>query len=136
MDSWFLPALLSLVIFGLWGFFPKLAVNYMSPQSSLIYQAIGGFVAVIIVLAPAGLKVEAHPMGMLYAALTGATGIFGTLFYFMALRHGSVSVVSTMAALYPIITILLAVVILREPITAKQVIGFVFAFIAIIFLAS
>ena len=42
MESWFIGTVLTMITFGFWGFFPKLVINYISPQSALIYQVLGG----------------------------------------------------------------------------------------------
>jgi transporter family protein len=136
MDSTFFWTLLAMVTFGAWGFFPKLAVNYISPQSALIYQVIGGLFVGIVGLAMLNFKPETHPMGILYALLTGITGVLGTLFYYAAASRGQISVVASLTALYPLITILLAIIFLHETLVLKQVIGLCFAVAAIVLLAG
>jgi transporter family protein len=136
MDSTFFWTLLAMVTFGAWGFFPKLAVNYISPQSALIYQVIGGLFVGIVGLAMLNFKPETHPMGILYALLTGITGVLGTLFYYAAASRGQISIVASLTALYPLITILLAIIFLHETLVLKQVIGLCFAVEAIVLLAG
>jgi transporter family protein len=78
-----------------------------------------------------GLRPEVHPKGIALALLTGILGFLGAFCYLMALRHGKVSVIVTMTALYPVISIGLAYAILHEPLSLKEGIGIVLAFIAI-----
>jgi transporter family protein len=87
MESWFFWTILALVTFGLWGFFPKLAVNYINPQSALIYQVMGGMLVGIIGLVLIGFTPQIHPLGILFALLTGITGVLGT-FFIMPQRAG------------------------------------------------
>lgn len=136
MNSWFFWTILAMVTFGAWGFFPKLAVNYISPQSALIYQVIGGLLVGVIGLAMLNFKPETHPMGILYALLTGITGVLGTLFYYFAASRGQISIVVSLTALYPLITIMLAIVFLHETLILKQVIGLCFAVAAIVLLSG
>ncbi len=136
MNSWFFWTILAMVTFGAWGFFPKLAVNYISPQSALIYQVIGGMLVGVVALAMLNFKPETHPMGILYALLTGITGVLGTLFYYFAASRGQISIVVSLTALYPLITIMLAIVFLHETLILKQVIGLCFAVAAIVLLAG
>lgn len=136
MNSWFFWTILAMVTFGAWGFFPKLAVNYISPQSALIYQVIGGMLVGLVGLAMLNFKPETHPMGILYALLTGITGVLGTLFYYFAASRGQISIVVSLTALYPLITIMLAIVFLHETLILKQVIGLCFAVAAIVLLAG
>ena len=136
MDSWFIWTILAMVTFGAWGFFPKLAVSYITPQSALIYQVIGGLLVGIVGLALVNFKPETHPMGILYALLTGITGVLGTLFYYAAASRGQISIVVSLTALYPLITILLAIIFLQETLVLKQMIGLGFAVAAIVLLAG
>ena len=136
MESWFLWTILALVTFGFWGFFPKLAVSYINPQSALIYQVFGGLLVGIVGLALIGFKPETHPMGILFALLTGITGVLGTFFYYVAASRGQISIVVSLTALYPLITILLAIIFLHESLTLKQIVGLCFAIGAIVLLAG
>lgn len=135
MESWFWWTILSLVTFGLWGFFPKLTVSYINPQSALIYQVIGGLVVGVIGLVLIGFRPQTHPLGILFALLTGITGVIGTLFYYAAASRGQISVVVSLTALYPLITIMLASIFLHETLSFRQVAGLCFAVAAIILLA-
>lgn len=136
MNSWFLWTLLAMITFGAWGFFPKLAVNYISPQSALIYQVFGGVLVGLVALVMLKFKPETHPAGIMYAILTGITGVLGTLFYYAAASRGQISVVVSLTALYPLITIMLAIVFLNETLVLKQVVGLCFAVAAIVLLAG
>ena len=127
---------LALIIWGFWGFFPKLATRYMSPQSLIFYQGLAGLLVGLASLFMIGFKPEVHPKGILFAFLTGVMGLLGGLFYLFALARGKVSVIVTLTALYPIITIALAAVFLKEPITLKQGCGMVLAVLSIILLAT
>ncbi len=132
MQSWLIPASAALIIYGLWGFFPKLAVSYISPASALIYEIGGAMLVGLASLFWVGFQPETHPKGILFAVLTGVAGMLGTLFFFAAASRGKISVVVSMTALYPIITIILAAIFLHEPITVQQVLGMLCAVAAIV----
>lgn len=134
MENWLLSAFAALLIYGLWGFFPKLAVTYISPASALIWEVAGAMLVGLVSLFWVGFQPDTHPKGILFAVLTGVTGMVGTLFFFAAASRGKISVVVSMTALYPIITIMLAALFLREPVTAKQVLGMLCAVAAIVLL--
>lgn len=136
MENWLLAALISLVIYGFWGFFPKLAVSYIDPQSALVYEVAGAAAVGLVALAFIHFQPETHPKGILFAVLTGIAGMAGTLFYFAAARNGKITVVVSITALYPLFTILYAALFLREPVTLKQLAGMVLAIIAIILLSG
>ena len=114
----------------------KIAVTYINPQSALIFELAGAMLIGLLILYLVNFKPDLHPKGVLFAGLTGVAGMLGTLFYFAAASKGKISVVVSMTALYPVITIILAVIILREPITAKQIVGIAFALFAIALLSG
>ncbi|MBI5559093.1 MAG: EamA family transporter [Deltaproteobacteria bacterium] len=136
MDNWLLSAILAMFIYGFWGFFPKIAVSYISPQSALVYEVIGAILVGLITLFFIDFRLELQPKGVLFAILTGIAGMTGTLFFFAAAQKGKISVVVSLTALYPLISVLLAVIFLREPLTVKEICGLILAFGAIMLLVA
>ena len=133
MPAWLILALAALALWGVWGIFPKLATNYLSPTSVMVYEGIGHMAVVIGVLAYLGFRPEVQAKGITFAILAGVVGTLGSLLFLFALsRGGKAGVVVPLTALYPLVTIALALLILREPITWKQGFGLVFALVALI----
>lgn len=131
MKPWIIWSILALLSWGFFGFFPKLSVRYMRPESAIIFEALGGLVVALIALYKVDFRPEIHPQGILYAALTGFVGVMGALFYMQAATTKNVSVVAAITAVYPIITIALAMLLLRESLTWRQIAGMALALIAI-----
>lgn len=136
MTNWFPAALLALLSFGLWGLFTKLAVIHIDSKSALIYQTIGVAVIGIIMLCFMEFKPATNTKGLIYALLTGAAYGIGCWFYFVAASKGKIITVVTLTALYPLVTILLAYLLLKEAVNLKQGLGIALAFIAIILMSS
>ncbi len=136
MNNWFTFSVIALLMWGLWGFFPKLATYYLDPMSILIYEIVGTIFIGAVILFIGGFKPDIHTKGIIFGILTGVTLTLGSLFFLFALSKGKVSVVVTMTALYPLITILLAFLLLKEPITIKQGIGILFALLAMILFST
>lgn len=136
MNNWLTTAFIALVLFGLWGFFPKLAVNTISPNSAIVYGVIGNLVVGLLALKLVGFRPDVHPKGILYAVLTGITGMLGTMFFFYSVKNGKVSVVASLTALYPLITITLAHFVLREPISPRQIVAMFLALVALCLFAA
>jgi len=134
MANWFVNSLVALVCFGLWAFLPKIAVRYINPKSALIYEVLGVFIAGCFVFLTLGKNIENDMRGIVPAILTGILGTLGFLCFLYALTTGSVSVVATMTALYPAVTILLAVIFLKESIMPRQLVGMALAIISVILL--
>jgi transporter family protein len=104
---------------------------YISPLSAVVFEVLGGMIVGACVLFFIGFRPEMDPRGVGLAMITGTLGFLGALCYLIAIRKGKVSVIVTLTALYPIVSILLAHFILHESITIKQVIGIIFACLAI-----
>jgi len=72
-------------------------------------------------------------------ALTVAGGLLdmlANLLYLIASRYGPLSVVVTLSSLYPASTVLLARTVLRERLSATQVLGIVCALVAVVLIVS
>lgn len=135
LKDWMVYSFIAFVLWGVYAFFPKLAVQHLHPTSVLFYQMLGGAVVGIVTLAAMGFKLEWHPQGVTFAFLTGVFGLAGVLFYIMAMRSGSASTVAVLTAMYPLITVLLNVMILHESFTVKQGVGVAFALAAMVLLS-
>ena len=131
MYNWVLPAIVAFVCWGIWGFIPKITTQYISPMSALIFEAVGAVIMGFAVLALMGFQPEIHPKGIGLGILTGILGLAGALGFLFAVKSGKVSVVAMFTAMAPIVTILLAYFLLKEPITLKEGLGMVFAFVAL-----
>lgn len=136
MTQWLPAAIFSLMSFGLWGFFTKLSVVHIDSKSALIYQTVGVVLVGLLALYTMDFKPATASKGILYAVLTGLAYGVGCLFYFIAASKGKIITVVTLTALYPLITILLAFLLLKEGIHLKQWCGILLAFIAILLLST
>lgn len=135
MTAWLPSALLALFSFGLWGLFTKLAVVHINAKSALIYQTLGVALISIYLFSTMHFKAETDFRGFFYAILTGIAYAIGCWFYFIAASKGKIVTVVTLTALYPLVTILLAFVFLKEAVSTKQWLGIVFAFISIMLMS-
>jgi bacterial/archaeal transporter family protein len=132
MRLWVLPAFGAFVVWGLWGFLPKITVRYISPKSALVYEILGGMLVAIVVLYTLNFRPDIHPRGMALGIITGILGFLGALFFLLAVSEGPLSLIAILTALSPVISILLAILVLNEPITLKQSVGIIFALAAIL----
>lgn len=135
MKDWMIFAVLALVLWGFWGFFAKLATNYISPKSALVYETLGGLVVGIIVLIIIGFKLDFHTKGISFAFLAGFAAMVGALFFLYAVTKGKTALVVSLTALYPLVTVVLASLIIKEPLTIKEGFGILFALIAMVLFA-
>jgi len=136
MNNWITWSLLALLTWGLWGLLPKFAVKYIDPNSAIFYEALGCALCGIILSLFFGGKPDADLRGSLFAGLTGVVGILGAWFYLYAARSTNISSVVVLTALYPVVTIVLAVFMLKEPLSLRQVVALMLALVAISLLAT
>ena len=120
----------ALVCWGLWAFFPKLALQRIAPASSVFYEAVGVVLTSVAVVALLGPRLEGNFEGALYAVMTGIFGTIGLYFFFSAVKTGPISVISSLTAMYPVVTVILAILVLHEHLNTRQIIGIILAVIA------
>ena len=135
MQSWVIFTILALVMWGFWGFFPKLATNYISPKSVMIYGILGNVIIGLAILCIIGFKVDFHMKGTAFAILARVVSAIGGILFLLAIAKGKSSTVVTMTALYPLITIALAFIVLKEPISLKQGVGMFFALTSMVLIS-
>jgi transporter family protein len=136
VPQWMIPALVAFACWGVWAFLPKMTTRYLNPSSAVIYEALGGALVALAVLAFIGFRPEMHARGISLALLTGVLGLLGALAYLFAVRKGPVMLISTITALYPVLAVALAYVLLHEPVTWKQAAGIALALIAILLMTT
>jgi transporter family protein len=130
MKMWLFHSVMALCCWGLWAFFPKIAVRYTTPRSALVYEVLGGVLVAVVVLCTQG-KLDFNIKGVLPSIGTGIAGASGLLFFLYAVQWGKITVISTLTAVYPVITIVLAMVFLKEKITYIQWTGIALAMASI-----
>jgi drug/metabolite transporter (DMT)-like permease len=86
--------------------------------------------AVMTVLTSQSLRLPSAIVGTVITG--GALDMLANLLYLLAVRSGPLSVVVTLASLYPASTVLLARVVLRERLSALQWVGVVCALVAVV----
>lgn len=123
--------LLAVLFWGLWAFFSKIATKYNHPVVITFFiYLIGPLFSIwlVFLIQKKNIAINWNFKGLLFIIFVIITGIFASIFYNTALTKGSVSIVTTLTSLYPIVTIILSLIFLNEQITITQIIGFVLVF--------
>lgn len=136
MKVWYLYALLTVLMWGVWGVFSKLGSAHARPRQMLLFQAVGVFAFALITLALEKFKVEPTWPGFSWSFAAGFFTFIGFLTFFAALEQGKASTVVTLSALYPVVTILLSILFLHERLTMRQAAGIALALAASVLLAE
>jgi uncharacterized membrane protein len=127
--------LLGATAWGFWALFTKLATRWLAPEVVLVVSYLTGAAVGLGYLLWTDIPLQFAGPGLGYALAAGvATGI-GSVFYYVGLQLGRVSVVSTVTALYFVVAVLLGVVVLRESLDPVDVLGIVLALGAVGLLA-
>jgi transporter family protein len=130
MTGWVGFALMALGLWGVWGFLSKVATRHL-PFFAVYLIAIAGHLVVVAYLGAAGrLAVPWHPFGVAAAGASGVCMAFGLLCFFQALSRGAATLVVPFTALYPVVTVALSWVFLRESLGPRQLAGVVLAALA------
>ncbi len=135
MKDWILPTFGTLIMWGFWGFIPKLTTQYLSPRSAIVYEVVGSLIIALIVLISLDFQPQVHPRGILLALSTGMMGFLGALMFLMAVSKGPVTLIAPLSALYPVISVLLAVFLMNESMNLRQVFGIALAVVSIMLVA-
>lgn len=136
MKPWLFYSLMTLLCWGLWGVFSKLASNYSRPRQTLLFQAVGVVAFALLVLFIEQFQIQKTAAGFGWSFAAGFVNFVGFLAFFAAVQKGKVSTVISLSSLYPVITIALSVLLLHEKITRREGLGIAFAITACWLLAG
>jgi transporter family protein len=130
MKPWFLYSMATLLCWGLWGVFSKLASNYSRPRQTLLFQAVGVMAFALVVLFIEQFQIQRTVAGFGWSFAAGFVNFVGFLAFFAAVQKGKVSTVISLSSLYPVVTIAISILVLREKITWREGLGIAFALTA------
>lgn len=132
---WLWYALLGIFLWGLWGFLSKVGSGTASPMQMQILFTLGMLPVAIGMLVQMGGRLDRDRAGIAYGLLSGiATGV-GTLGYFAALHDQDASVVTPLTGIFPVLTVILAFLVLRERLNKVQMGGMLLALASIVILS-
>jgi uncharacterized membrane protein len=133
--AWVLYALVCTFWWGLWGFLSKIGSSAATPMQLQILFTLGMLPVAIGMLWKMNWKLECNRKGASYGILSGVTTGLGVLAYYAALHQQDASVVTPVTGLFPLLTVLLAFVVLRERLNKVQLTGMILALAAIAILS-
>jgi transporter family protein len=136
IPPWVWFAAVVLVSWGIVGLLQKLSTNYLSAESALIWLVVG-FLLMEPFLYP-GRTLLSYPVRSLAWALScGLLNTLGSWALLAAMKSGGkASIVTPLTALYPLVVVLAAPVVLHESITRLQGIGVCLALAAVVLLST
>jgi uncharacterized membrane protein len=138
MSRWLIYTLTATGIWGIWGLVSAMVAREVSPLATQVISTFGVVPAALLLFISPGWKQGSNlKLGILLAALTSLSGTAGNLCMLRALSlTGPVSVVLPVSGMFPLVTALMAILLLRERINRVQVLGFLLAAAAIYFIGQ
>lgn len=132
MKSPYLLIAAIIILWGLWGFFNKIAIHRIGQQVNL-WNTVS---IVILILFYLYVSRQLFPfkndfLGISLSLIAGASSAVATILFFILLGKQPAGYLVAVTALYPLITILLSVLFLHENVSLRQVGGYIFALIAL-----
>ncbi|MBS7655004.1 EamA family transporter [Candidatus Bathyarchaeota archaeon] len=140
VSNWVFWSLIGLILWGFWGYTSKLAANSIGWSRSTIFFALGvalsALILTITLMKSFSTALTILNKGSFYALASGVTCLFGAVAVYIALEEGKASLVIPFTALYPLITILLSAILLKEKIGLTQGFGVILAIIAMFLISK
>lgn len=126
MKTWVIYAIVSMLFAGVTSVIAKMGLAGISSEMGIAVRTVFVF---IIVLIFAAVTVPAGEFGLLtrenifWLGLSGVTTSFSWIFYYKAIKDGEVSTVALIDKGSIIVAVLLAVVVLKETLTPRTIVG-------------
>lgn len=125
--------LITLLGWGLWGFGTKLLGKFYPPFPLSFFSNVGTVIFLCFFILKFPLPINKFSF---YSLINGLIAGVGTIGFYFALSKGEASVVFPITSLYIVFPVILGYIFLKEPITLKHFLGFIFSLIAIYLLSS
>lgn len=134
--AWLIYAVTVTILWGVWGALIEIPEKAGFP-ATLGYSvwALTMIPVSLIALKKVNWKLNYDKKSILYGMLAGLLGSGGQLILFQTLRIGPAYIVFPIISLYPVVTIILSIIFLKERANKKAWIGIVLALIAILLLS-
>jgi drug/metabolite transporter (DMT)-like permease len=130
--SWIFYATLLILFWGIWGAFSALPATKYGYPDEMIYSIWALTMIVPAAFALRGQRFDRRPQAAVYGLLIGLTGAGGQLVLFQALTMGPAYLIFPIVSISPAITVVMAMVLLRERISTLAVVGLLAALAAIV----
>lgn len=125
----------SIVGWGLWGFFAKLGVTAIGRNQCLfIAYSVLNLVMICYLIVTRNFQFIPDKR-MIFPILTGISGAVAAIAFWTALEKLPVAILRPAAALSVMVTVVLAILFLKENLGISHVLGILFALIAIFLLS-
>lgn len=138
LPRWLVFSLLTILVWGVWGAVSKVSSDAIDADTNQVFYTFGLMPLILLAWRPSRAKPssEGRGAGLVWAFVTGILGGTGNIAFFRALGNGGkASIVAPVTALFPLVTVVMAITLLGERIGTAQKIGLGLALLAIYLLS-
>lgn len=135
--SWIVYAVACVFLYGIMQFFIKLSSNGNAITSSLFFiaaQLATQFAIGAYFISKSGFDVDYASIK--YSILGGITAAIATILFYLALSEETLSKVAPIVNLNVVVSVMLGVIILKDEINLRIILGFIFALVSIYLLTG
>ncbi|WP_293135624.1 EamA family transporter [Microcoleus sp. bin38.metabat.b11b12b14.051] len=133
IPNWLIYALICSLLYGFWGFLGKLATKSIDYKTVFVYETIGAILTTLFIFANSkDLSLDGNIAGIVSGLLIGVCGTAASLIFLKSIETGPVISVISITSLYPVISVFLSYLFLKEAITIPQFIALILAIISVI----
>ena len=132
---WLVYAIIALPWWGIFGFLGKVGSDRISPSQMQIFFTLGMIPVALVCAIRLRFRIATEKLGVGYSLLMGIIAALGSLAFFAAMKSGNASLIAPATSLYPALTVILAVIFLKEKLNKVQFIGLILALVAIVILS-
>ena len=129
-SAWMMYGLMALVLFGVACITMKFSTRHVSDELSTIFYTLGYILLAIVIITAGSVEWNVSIKDWGLGILIGLQLNVSTLTLFVAYRWGKASIVTPLTALYPLVTVLLAGLILKEHFDVVKVVAICLALAA------
>ena len=134
---WLVYAFITTAFWGVWGAFIEIPEKSGFPTTlGYVVWSLTMILCAIFALSRISWKPEYDLRSVFNGAAAGILGCGGQLILFQALRQGPAYIVFPIVSLYPVLTIVLSLIFLKERTRLRQWIGIIISLFAMFFLSN
>jgi len=134
---WLAYAIITTVFWGIWGAFIEIPEKAGFPATlGYVVWSLTMIPCALVALNIINWKPETDKRSVFLGLIVGILGAGGQLILFEALREGPAYIVFPLISLFPVLTIIMSVIFLKEHTNKRHWIGITLALVAAVFLAN
>jgi bacterial/archaeal transporter family protein len=134
--KWLLYAIVSVLWWSIFGFLGKVGADRISPSQMQLFFTIGMVPVAVLCAFRLKFRIAGKKLGIFYSLLMGILAALASLAFFAAMKKGDASLIAPVTSLYPALTVVLAVVFLKEKLNWVQLCGLTLALVSIAILST